>query len=124
MEEYKLWLKKAHDNLRWTKHNIEVKEYSGACFSAQQTAETALKAFIVLHYKRLRKIHDIEALLKSCVKIDSKFGALKKSAKILFPYYVETRYPFGDELVSFDKPKANEAYLAASKIVKFVKGKI
>ena len=124
MEEYKLWIKKARDDLRWTKHNIEAKEFAGACFSAQQAAETALKAFIVLHNKRLEKIHDVEALLESCVNIDSKFRTLRKPAKILFPYYVETRYPFGDELVSFDKPKANEAYLAASKIVKFVEEKI
>lgn len=123
MEEYKLWLKKAHDDLRWTKHNIEAKEYSGACFSAQQAAEKALKAFIVLHNKHLKKIHDVEALLESCVKIDSKFGALRKPAKILFPYYIETRYPLGEELVYFDKPKANEAYLAAEEIIKFVEGK-
>ena len=30
MEEYKLWLKKARDDLRWTKHNIEAKEFAGA----------------------------------------------------------------------------------------------
>ena len=124
MEEYKLWIKKARDDLRWTKHNIEAKEYAGACFSAQQAAEKALKACIVFHNKQLKKIHDVEALLESCLKIDSKFGALKRSAKILFPYYVETRYPLGEELVSFDKLKANEAYLAASEIVNFVEGRI
>lgn len=62
--------------------------------------------------------------MESCVEIDSKFKSLQKLARILFPYYVETRYPFGDELVFFDKPKANEAYLAASKIVKFVEEKL
>ena len=97
MEEYKLWLKKARDDLRWTKHNIEAKEFAGACFSAQQAAEKALKAFIVFHNKKLRKVHDVEALLESCVEIDSKFKSLQKLARILFPYYVETRYPFGDE---------------------------
>jgi len=39
MEEYKDWIKKAKDDLNWTKHNIESKIYYGACFTSQQAAE-------------------------------------------------------------------------------------
>ena len=39
MDEYKLWLEKANDDLRWTRHNFESKEFAGVCFSAQQAVE-------------------------------------------------------------------------------------
>lgn len=55
MEEYRLWLKKARNDLRWTKHNLETKEYSGACFSAQQAAEKSLKAYLLFKGKPFAK---------------------------------------------------------------------
>ena len=118
-----MWLNKAKDDLRWTKHNIESGEYYGACFSAQQAAEKALKSFLLKHKKPLRKIHDVVAILEDCIGIEKDFEQLRNFAQILYPYYVETRYPFGDDLVSFDKTKATEALQAASKIIKFVEEK-
>lgn len=123
MEEYRLWLKKAKDDLVWTKHNIASREFSGACFSAQQAAEKALKGFLLYHKKPLRKIHDVVVLLKDCIELDESFGELENMIEILFPYYATTRYPFGDELFTFSKERASEALRAASKIVKFVERK-
>lgn len=124
MEEYRLWLKKARNDLRWTKHNIEAKEYSGACFSAQQAAEKSLKAQLLFKGKSLRKIHDVVVLLKDCIELDESFGELENMIEILFPYYATTRYPFNDELFTFSKGRASEAYSAASKIVNFVERKL
>ena len=123
MEEYKLWIKKARDDLRWTKHNLEAKEYSGTCFSAQQAAEKSLKAYLLFKGKPLRKTHDVVMLLKDCTLLDGSFNELEKMVRTLFPYYATTRYPFGDELFTFDKGRAKEAYLAAEKIVEFVEEK-
>lgn len=124
MEDYKLWLKKARDDVRWTKHNIETKEYSGACFSAQQAAEKALKAFLLFKGSSLRRIHDVAVLLNDCIEIDSGFKKLESSIKKVFPYYATTRYPFDGQLFVFDRAKATEALLAAEKIVKFVADKL
>src|SRR3989344_2516970 len=118
--EYKLWVKKARDDIRWTRHNLETKEYSGACFSSQQAAEKVLKAFLLSKQNPLRKIHDLAALLKACVAIDPAFNQIERLVKKLFPYYATTRYPFDDELFFFDKVKAQDAYDAALKIVDFV----
>lgn len=124
MEEFKLWFAKARDDLRWTKHNIETKEYSGACFSAQQATEKVLKAFLLYKGNSLRKTHDIVRLLEDCIELDKSFEELEKMVEILFPYYATTRYPFGEELFSFDKQKADDAFEAAEKIVKFVESKL
>lgn len=124
MAEFDLWLKKARADLVWTKHNIDSSEFYGACFSGQQAAEKALKAYLLYHKKPLRKIHDVLALLEDCVSIDKNFEVLRKYAKLIFPYYVETRYPFGDDLVSFDRQKADEAHQAAERIIEFVERKI
>lgn len=124
MEEYKLWIEKARDDLRWTKHNLDTKEYSGACFSAQQTTEKALKAYLLYKGKSLQKTHDVVMLLKDCMLLDGSFNELRNVVKTLFPYYATTRYPFGGELFTFDKGTADEAYLAASKIAKFVEEKL
>ena len=77
MEEYKLWLKKTREDLRWTKHNLEVKEYSGTCFSAQQAVEKSLKAYLLFKGKSLRKTHDVIALLKDCIEVDDSFEELE-----------------------------------------------
>jgi len=45
-KEYILWWRKAKEDLKWTEANIREKIYYGACFSAQQSAEKALKAFL------------------------------------------------------------------------------
>ena len=124
MDEYKLWIEKARDDLRWTKHNVETKEYSGACFSAQQAAEKALKAYLLSKGKSLQKTHDVVMLLKNCMMLDVSFKKLEKMTRTLFPYYATTRYPFGDELFTFNKERANEAYFVVAKIVKFVEEKI
>ncbi|MBI2326973.1 HEPN domain-containing protein [Candidatus Curtissbacteria bacterium] len=71
-----------------------------------------------------QKIHDTLALLEDCVNIDKNFEVLRKSAELVFPYYIETRYPFGEELVSFDMEKASEAFAASKKVIEFVERKI
>lgn len=47
MREYFVWFEKAKDDLQWTEANIRENIYYGACFTAQQAAEKALKAFVV-----------------------------------------------------------------------------
>lgn len=124
MEEYRQWLGKANDDLNWTQKNIESGIFYGACFAAQQAAEKALKAFLIFNNQPFRKVHDVVALLEDCISIDTDFEDLRKLAELLFPYYVETRYPIEDTLVSFDKQKAKDAYSSAEKVVKFVSEKI
>ena len=124
MEEYRLWIAKAEDDLNWAKQSIKSRIFYGACFAAQQAAEKALKAFLIKHNKPLVKIHDLNALLENCIKIDREFDTVRHSVEVLFPYYVETRYPFSGDLVAFGSSDADEALLEASEIIEFVKKKL
>lgn len=124
MEKYKNWLRKAKDDLNWTKQSLEAKVWYGACFTSQQASEKILKAFLIYHKKPLRKIHDVIALLEDCIKINKEFEKIRKAVEVVLPYYVETRYPIFEELQKFTQHEGDEAYQAAEKIIKFVEKKV
>ena len=124
MEEYKNWIKKAKDDLNWTKHNLESKIYYGACFTAQQSAEKALKGYLIFCGKPLRKIHDLAALIDDCINIDKEFYPLRKEAKILNSFYTESRYPDFAMFSTFTEAQAKEAFESAGKIVIFIEKKL
>ena len=124
MEGYDAWLEKAKEDLLWTKSSLEGKVYYGACFSAQQAAEKALKAFLIYHKKGLRKVHAILALLEDCIEIDNSFEDLREGILVLVPYYITTRYPIFEELSAFSKEQAEQAFKVAQEIVGFVERKL
>jgi HEPN domain-containing protein len=51
------WLKQAQYDLEVAKYNAEGQFYATACFSAQQSAEKALKAFLFRLRKSSREKH-------------------------------------------------------------------
>ncbi len=124
MEEYKRWLRQAEEDLNWAKQSINSSIYYGACFASQQAAEKALKGFLLKKKRPLRKIHDLVAVLEDCLAIDSAFEELRDYVKVLFPYYIETRYPDLGGFAGFDDTKAQEAYDSANKVIGFVKSKV
>ena len=124
MDEYKLWLQKAKEDLLWTANSLEGKIFYGACFTAHRATEKALKSFLLFHKKPLRKIHDLRALLENCIKIDKDFETLRASIITITPYYIETRYPIYEELASFNEKEAGEAYDVAQQTIEFVERKI
>lgn len=119
-----IWLKKAKDDLLWTEANIREKIYYGACFTAQQAVEKALKAYLLSHGRITVKIHDITALLEQCSEIDSSFSSLREAILPLADYYVQSRYPDVAEFIEFTKEKAVEALKTARELVGFVENKI
>lgn len=121
---YNKWLLKAHDDLKWTEGNLKEEVWFGACFTSQQAAEKALKAYLIKQGKEPIKVHDLEVLLRRCIKIDESFQALKKQSVTLTDYYAPTRYPDINEFVDFTKEKAYEAYQFAKDIIEFVEIKL
>ncbi|MDP2720514.1 MAG: HEPN domain-containing protein [bacterium] len=121
--EYVSWLTKAFDDLSWTKANIKGGIWYGACFSAQQAAEKALKAYLLYKGKRLKKIHSLVALLEECRELDPSFEKLRTRCARLTVYYVTTRYPDIIDFAEFSKEKAVEALELAKRVVGFVEEK-
>lgn len=118
------WLHQAQEDLNWTQANINEKVWYGACFTAQQAAEKALKAYLIDKGTQARKIHDLGALLQQCITQDPNFEVLKEECVTLTDYYAPTRYPDIAEYINFTEDKAKEAYQFARTIVEFIENKL
>lgn len=120
----KLWLEKAHDDLLWSKASLEDEIYYGVCFTAQQSAEKSLKAFLLSKDKIFRKTHDLSALLEECVNIDRSFEGLREIILPLIDYYVQTRYPDIGDFIDYNEEKAKDAIQRAAQIYNFIEEKL
>ncbi len=118
------WLNYALDDLSWTEANLKERVWYGACFTAQQAAEKALKAYLIKQDKDIKKTHDLGALLEKCTQVDNAFEQLRPGCLSLTAYYVQSRYPDIAEFIEFTEEKAKEAYGFAQEITEFVKNKI
>jgi len=118
------WLEYASNDLSWTKANLTEQVWYGACFTSQQAAEKALKAYLISKDEAIKKIHDLRVLVERCLNIDPDFEKLRDSCISLNFYYIPARYPDIGEFTDFTEDKAREAYQLAKEIVEFVEEKL
>lgn len=112
------WLEKAEGDLSSAEYLLTSPDaqcrFDVICFHAQQCAEKALKAFLVLHKIPFERIHDLGELLELCRVADQDLVRELDEVDVLTPYAVETRYPGDWE--PFDRPRAEEAVALARKV--------
>jgi HEPN domain-containing protein len=96
---------------------------------AEQTAQVALKAFIIARRRRQIWEHSVQELARLCSRYDKDFTGLIDAGKILDRYYIPTRYP--DALASpavpyktYIEKDAVEALGLAGKILNLVKQRL
>ncbi len=96
---------------------------------AEQTAQIALKAFIIANKRRHIWEHSVQELARLASQVDKEFTELVDAGKILDRYYIPTRYP--DALASpavpyktYVEKDAVEALALAEKIRQVVKKKM
>lgn len=70
------------------------------CFQAQQAAEKALKAVLIMLNVRFPHTHDLSALLSLAEKAGQLIPRHVREAALLTDYAVEARYPGFGELVT------------------------
>lgn len=119
------WLQKADEDYQHVLNHIEHENefFAPFCFHCQQAAEKYLKAFLVAKNKRIPKIHQLKALLDLCMEIDPLFEKIRYDAKLLEPYYIDTRYPVSWP-TGFSKEDAKEALASAKNVRNFVLAKL
>ncbi len=122
MPSHKDWVEFANFDLISAKELINVKIYITAVYHCQQCAEKILKAFLAFHNQKIKKTHDLVALVDLCSAFDNSFIKLTETAGRLKPFAIEFRYP--DDLLIPDKDKATLTLEQAQKIFDFVKQKI
>ena len=67
--------------------------YDMAVYHCQQSAEKAIKAYLVFNGKAYEKTHDIEVLVDRAKAIEPTFDQLADAADALTPYATRFRYP-------------------------------
>jgi HEPN domain-containing protein len=93
------WLRYALNDLIVANHcfnDLHPKQTEIASYHCQQSAEKALKAFLIYKDIEPPKTHDLKLLCKMCLDIDSSFSGISSPCARLTPYGVTARYP--DEL--------------------------
>ena len=64
-------------------------------FHIQQTIEKYLKGYLLSVGDPLRRIHDLEVLLREAIAHDVSFTPFLSDCQRITEYYIEARYPVG-----------------------------
>jgi HEPN domain-containing protein/predicted nucleotidyltransferase len=117
-----IWLETAAQDLTHARSALEFGFFSHTCFSCQQAAEKALKAYLYARRQSLVRTHDLVKLLNRCVAFDKSFEELGEICVTLNEYYADTRYPdtlkFG---TAFTQEESDGAVAYAERAVEFIR---
>ena len=116
------WLTKAASDLRGAciLGSAEDAPLDTAIYHCQQTAEKAVKAFLVSKELSPEKTHDIRKLTLTAATYESRFNEVLDMAAALTPYAWEFRYP-GDLAETYPtREEFDEALQYAQAIYDFV----
>jgi HEPN domain-containing protein len=89
------WIRRARSNLSRSRADRGLPDvlFEDLCFDAQQAAEKAIKAVLVLRGRRFPKTHDLAELLELVGATGVEVPPEVLEAKRLTPYAVAGRYP-------------------------------
>lgn len=87
------WIKIARIDWERVIRNLKEKDVDAAGFFLQQSIEKYLKAFLIRHGWKLKKIHRLDALLDEAVKYVPKLDSFQEICERVSGYYLADRYP-------------------------------
>jgi HEPN domain-containing protein len=101
------WKKIARKDWERIKRNLRDDDAEAAGFYLHQALEKYLKAFLLPHGWKLKKIHTLHTLLKDAVVYKPELESFRQLCQKVSGYYIIDRYPlFADsELTSEDIKK-------------------
>lgn len=114
------WLKKARRDLLSAKRLTRGKEpyFDTAIYHCQQTAEKAVKGWLVYQDQSFEKTHDLRLLVTLASEIEPKFTEWFDVAEQISPYATAYRYP--GETLEPTEAEFKQAFKAAGKFYDFV----
>jgi HEPN domain-containing protein len=114
------WLiKTQHDLLAAKKLSAEPEIYGDiAIYHCQQSAEKAVKGFLILHNQEFPRTHDIRLLIQLAIRINSSFEHYQETSEILTPYATEFRYP--SDVMQPNPEELEDALIKAEELFDFV----
>lgn len=108
------WLNRARSNLSLARAEAAGVYLEDLCFEAQQAAEKAIKALLMLHSVAFPYIHDLGELLRLAEEAGEQVTNSVRQAGQLTRFAVFTRYP------GIARPVSREEYLHAVSIAETV----
>ena len=87
------WLALAEKDLQRVTRSLRDKDPELAAFYLQQAVEKFLKAYLLSKGWKLRRIHDLEALLDDAMAHDPSLDQFRNACQKITNYYVVERYP-------------------------------
>ena len=87
------WKKIACKDWQRVKRNLRDGDAEAAGFFLQQCLEKYLKAFLLKQGWKLRKVHELDALLDDVLKYNSDLKVFYKLCERVTGYYFAERYP-------------------------------
>lgn len=91
------WLALAEKDLVRVRRSLRDRDPELAAFCLQQAVEKFLKAFLLSKGWKLRRIHDLEALLDDAMVHDPSLDQFRNACQKITNYYVVERYPLAVE---------------------------
>ena len=125
VKEYRRWMSQARKTLELVDADIEYGGYSWACFKAQQAAEYALKALLMLYGEPLFT-HDLSRLLRRASELcgEEPPEEVVECVFMLDKMYIPPRYPDafpeGAPWEHYTRREALEAKECAVRVVRWV----
>jgi len=92
--------------------------FDTAIYHCQQTAEKAIKGWLLYHDISFEKTHDLRLLVTMASEVESKFTAWFEVAEQVSPYATAYRYP--GEVLDPTEDEYLQAFNAARKFYEFV----
>ena len=116
------WFETAARDFKRAKLLFRSSDCEGAGFHLQQAVEKYLKGYLLSSGWRLKRIHDLEALLNAAIVYDAGFERFRSLCIKVTTYYIEERYPV---LVksSIETKNLEDEIKQALLLVKFITGK-
>lgn len=87
------WAKIANKDWNRVERNLRDEDVEAAAFFLQQSLEKYLKAFLLTHNWKLRKIHELDALLDEAVRHKPDLESYRDLCERVSGYYFVERYP-------------------------------
>lgn len=119
------WLDKAEEDLRAAfalmRYGEDVNDL--AAFHCHQCIEKALKAYLIVRYKRHFDGHNLTFLCRTAQKIEPRFYDWLDESAALNRLYIETRYP-ADLPLDIDDERLLKLYKMAEDMFAFIDAEI
>ena len=87
------WLVIARKDWRRVERNLRARDVEAAALFLQQSLEKYLKAFLLSHKWKLRKVHELDALLDEAAKHKPDLESFRDLCERVSGYYFAERYP-------------------------------